>query len=62
MKQYRITCEVAKVVGWQTFTVKAKNVKEARRKFLTAHNDVEYEMEEVDIMSLGEPEIEEIKE
>ena len=58
--RFRITCAVEKAEGQQTWVVNAKNEKEALGKHEAGRS--EFEGEEIEITSLGPPEIEEIEE
>jgi hypothetical protein len=57
--KYRLTCAVTSAHGAQTFTVEASSPDEAIAKHKLGES--EFEEEEVEVMSLGEPDVEEIK-
>lgn len=55
MPTYRIICDVKSVSGTQQFLVNATDETEARRKF--KDGSAEFESEEIEVLSLGDPEI-----
>ena len=60
MNEYRITCNITKAQGWQSWIVNAESEREALDKY-AAGVDVIFEDEEVEVTSLGEPDIEDMK-
>ena len=57
--RYRLTFPITSTHGSQTFTVEASSPQEAKQKHTDGES--EFEAEEVDVMSLGEPDVEEIE-
>lgn len=57
--KYRLTCAVTSAHGAQTFTVEASSPAEAIAKHKRGESD--FEAEEVEVMGLGEPDVEEVK-
>lgn len=58
-KKFEIVCDVEKAKGWQCWTVHAFDKNDALRRFNSG--DGEFEEEEIEVISLGDPEVTEIE-
>ena len=57
MKKYIITCQVEETHGFQYWTVEAESEKDALKQH--SEGKSAFESEEIEVLSLGEPEISE---
>ncbi len=61
MPKYFLDIQISHANGHQTFSVKARSLKEAKRKFL-AHESMEFEAEEVEVEGLEDIDESDLKE